>query len=291
MLTQQDIYAASSENRSPMLSKDNYVSWSSRLLRYAKSKPNGKFLVNSIKNGSYTDDELTKKEVKKMKADDQAIQTILTGLPKDVYAVVDRCDTAHEIWLRVEQMMKGIANQNENQTKNGNVVAARARGNGNGSNNNQIRCYNYRGLGIQLQAKEFDLMVVAGDIDEIEEVNANCILMANLQNASTSSTRTDKAPIYDSDGSPKGKSKASPRQPKHVPNSKKMLHLLHMDLCGLMRLESINGKRQPSVAPSPAPTSSAPQVLQTPTTSSTIADTALTLTNSSSQAIDIPNTS
>ncbi|GJT64484.1 hypothetical protein Tco_1015964 [Tanacetum coccineum] len=32
------------------------------------------------------------------------------------------------------------------------------------------------------------LIAVAGDIDEIEEDNANCILMANLQQASTSST-------------------------------------------------------------------------------------------------------
>ncbi|GJR41745.1 hypothetical protein Tco_1309848 [Tanacetum coccineum] len=56
-------------------------------------------------------------------------------------------------------------------------------------------------VGIQLQAEEFDLMVVAVDIDEIEEVNANCILMANLQQASTSGTQTDKAPVYDSDGS------------------------------------------------------------------------------------------
>nr|GEZ78470.1 hypothetical protein [Tanacetum cinerariifolium] len=41
------------------------------------------------------------------------------------------------------------------------------------------------------------------DLDEIEEVNANCILMANLQQASTSDTQTDKAPVYDSDGSAK----------------------------------------------------------------------------------------
>ncbi|GJW26996.1 hypothetical protein Tco_0040807 [Tanacetum coccineum] len=39
--------------------------------------------------------------------------------------------------------------------------------------------------GIQLQAKEFDLMVAVRDIDKIEEVNANCILMANLQQALT----------------------------------------------------------------------------------------------------------
>ncbi|GJX19541.1 hypothetical protein Tco_0222218 [Tanacetum coccineum] len=44
-------------------------------------------------------------------------------------------------------------------------------------------------------------MAVAADLDEIEEVNANCILMANLQQASTSGTQTDKAPVYDSDGS------------------------------------------------------------------------------------------
>nr|GFA56751.1 hypothetical protein [Tanacetum cinerariifolium] len=40
--------------------------------------------------------------------------------------------------------------------------------------------------GIQLQAEEYDLMVIVADLDEIEEVNANCILMADLQQASTS---------------------------------------------------------------------------------------------------------
>ncbi|GJT01627.1 hypothetical protein Tco_0822796 [Tanacetum coccineum] len=131
MSTQQDIYAAGFENRPPMLNKDNCVPWSSRLLRYAKSKPNGKLLVNSIKNGLYvrqmihepgdpnsippiaestheqTDDELIEKEVKQMEADDQAIQTILMVLPEDIYAVVDSCDTAQKIWLHVKQMMKG----------------------------------------------------------------------------------------------------------------------------------------------------------------------------------------
>ncbi|GJW40661.1 hypothetical protein Tco_0066506 [Tanacetum coccineum] len=96
-----------------------------------RSKPNGKLLVNFILHGPYvrrmiiepgdpdcdvhvaesfheqTDDELTKKEAKHMEADDQAIQTILIGLPEDIYAAVDSCDTAQEIRLRVQQMMKG----------------------------------------------------------------------------------------------------------------------------------------------------------------------------------------
>ncbi|GKB28049.1 hypothetical protein Tco_0867450 [Tanacetum coccineum] len=115
-----------------MLNKENYVPWLSRLLRYAKSRPNGKLIYNSIMNGPYarrmipepgdadrevpvnktlheqTDDELTKKELKQVEADDQAIQTILLGLPEDIYAVVDSCKTAQKIWLRVQQMMKGF---------------------------------------------------------------------------------------------------------------------------------------------------------------------------------------
>nr|GFB99937.1 hypothetical protein [Tanacetum cinerariifolium] len=123
-------------------------------------------------------------------------------------------------------------NGNQNQIGNGNLVATRAEGNTSGQNGNQIRCYNCRGVGhyarnctvrprrrdaaylqtqlliaqkeetgIQLQAEEYDLMAAAADLDEIEEVNANCILMANLQQASTSGTQTDSAPVYDTDGS------------------------------------------------------------------------------------------
>ncbi|GJS36886.1 hypothetical protein Tco_0535268 [Tanacetum coccineum] len=113
MSTQQDIYAAGSKNHPPMLNKGNYVSWSSRLHRYAKSRPNEKLMYNSIINGPYVrrmipelgdanravpvnetfheqiDDELTEKELKQVESDDQAIQTILLGLPEDIYSAVD----------------------------------------------------------------------------------------------------------------------------------------------------------------------------------------------------------
>nr|GFA13705.1 hypothetical protein [Tanacetum cinerariifolium] len=54
-----------------------------------------------------TDDELTENDIKRIDADDQAIQTILLGLPEDVYAAADSCETAKKIWERVRQMMKG----------------------------------------------------------------------------------------------------------------------------------------------------------------------------------------
>nr|GEY64444.1 retrovirus-related Pol polyprotein from transposon TNT 1-94 [Tanacetum cinerariifolium] len=77
-----------SESRPPMLNKENYIPWSSCLLRYAKSRPNGKLIHKSILNGPYvrkiipepsdanrdinitetfhlqTDDELSDKELK-----------------------------------------------------------------------------------------------------------------------------------------------------------------------------------------------------------------------------------
>nr|GEZ94485.1 hypothetical protein [Tanacetum cinerariifolium] len=114
-----------------MLNKDNYVPWSSRIIRYARSRPNGKMIVDSIENGPYVrrmistlgeqdlpvpvpesfneqiDEELTENDIKWIDADDQAIQTILLGLPEDIYAAVDSCETAKEIWERVRQMMKG----------------------------------------------------------------------------------------------------------------------------------------------------------------------------------------
>nr|GEW42743.1 hypothetical protein [Tanacetum cinerariifolium] len=380
MSTQQDIYAAGSESRPPMLNKKNYVPWSSHLLRYAKSRPNGKLIHNSIINSPYvrrmipesgdvnrevtvietfyvqTDDEHNDKKLKQIEADDQAIQTILLGLPEDIYDAVDSCETAQEIWLRVQQMMKGSdigiqekkaklfnewerftsnegesiesyyhlflklmndlkrnkhfpekiatnlkflnnlqpewsrhvtiihqtkdlhtadytqlydflkynqkenymqqpmpnpeditdpttamnmalalmakafklnystptnnnqrissnprnrqivqpGNANQNLNRNSNLVAVRAEENAVGHNGNKIRCYNCRGkeeVGLQLQAEEYDLMAAAADLDEIKEVNANCILMANLQQAMTSGSQTDKALVYDSDGS------------------------------------------------------------------------------------------
>ncbi|GJX93212.1 gag-pol polyprotein [Tanacetum coccineum] len=197
MSTQQDIYVAGSKNHPPMLNKDNYVPWSYRLLRYAKSKPNRKLIYNSIMHGSY-------------------VRRIIPE-PGDPDREVPVAETFHE--QTDEELTE--------KKKSGN-------GNGNGNNRNQIRCYNYRGMGhlarnctvrpkrrdaaslqtqllnaqkeeagIQLQAEEFDLMTAARDLDKIEEVNANCILMANLQQALTSSTQTNKAPVYDSNGSAK----------------------------------------------------------------------------------------
>ncbi|GJR06213.1 hypothetical protein Tco_0529197 [Tanacetum coccineum] len=286
MSTQQDIYVAGSENRPPMLNKENYVPWSPRLLHYRKSKPNGKLIYNYIMNGpcvrrmipepgdldrkvpvaetfhEQIDDELTKKEVKQMEYDDQAIQIILIGHPKDIYVVVDSCETTQEIWLRVQKMMKvsdikiqdkkaKLFNEWErftstdgesiesyynrfskliNDFKRNKHFPEKIASNLKNLNGykaiqnvgNQVVHNAVQNLGVQYVQNQNGLIVVSGianpnenqirngnvvaawaegDLGEIKEVNANCILMANLQQASTSGTHTDNAPVYDSDGS------------------------------------------------------------------------------------------
>ncbi|GKA37004.1 hypothetical protein Tco_0723569 [Tanacetum coccineum] len=71
-----------------------------------------------------------------------------------------------------------VVSEITNRYGNGNLVTTPAEGNGNGINGNQIRCYNCQGM---------------------DHHASNCT--DNLQQASTSGTQSDKAPVYDSDGS------------------------------------------------------------------------------------------
>nr|GEZ16229.1 hypothetical protein [Tanacetum cinerariifolium] len=322
-----------------MLNKENNQTWSSRLLWYVKSRPNGKLIHNSILNGPnvrkmipepgdanyeitvtetfhlQTDDELSNKEIKQIEADDQAIQTILLSLPKDIYAAEKKAKLFNE-WERFNsnegesiesyynrflKLMNDLKrnkhfpekiasnlkflnnlqpewsrhvtiihqtkdlhttdytqlydflkyNQKEvdelkaqRLAKTQNLLALMANSNNpyvfpaphqdqSSFNHNYLQqpipnpeditdpttamnmalaLMQYAGqnaqnqagyndvignqtqlliaqkeeAGIQLQAEEYDLMAAVADLDEIKEVNTNCILMANLQLASTS---------------------------------------------------------------------------------------------------------
>ncbi|GJV18035.1 hypothetical protein Tco_1363358 [Tanacetum coccineum] len=163
MSTQQDIYAAGSENCPPMLNKENYFPWSSRLLRYAKSRPNGKLIYNSIINGPYV-----RRMIPEPGDAARAVpvpETFTSTDEESIKSYYHRFSKLMNDFKRNKHFPEKIAIQNPgaqnvgnqnglivipritNQNGNGNVVSAWAEGNANGNNGNQIMCYNYRGLG------------------------------------------------------------------------------------------------------------------------------------------------
>nr|GEX67593.1 hypothetical protein [Tanacetum cinerariifolium] len=162
------------------------------------------------------------KELKQIEADDQAIQTILLG--QDIYVAVDSYETAQEIWLHVQQMMKGsdigiqekkakmfneweMFPSNEGESieaecresgwiGNGNLVAARAEGNAAGQNGNQIRCYNCRGVGHYARN-----CIVRPRRRHAAYLQIQLLIAQKEEQASISGTQTDSTPVYDTDGS------------------------------------------------------------------------------------------
>ncbi|GKA55545.1 gag-pol polyprotein [Tanacetum coccineum] len=136
--------------------------------------------------------------------------------------------------IQIVENMKGLSvvSETANQYGNGNVETTPAEGNGNGIDGNPIRCYNCRGeghyasnctvkprkqdaaylhqqlqiaqeeeAGIQSTQEEFEFMAVVDAYKETERVKVNCTSEDTLQQASTSGTQSDNAPVYDSDGS------------------------------------------------------------------------------------------
>nr|GFB17238.1 hypothetical protein [Tanacetum cinerariifolium] len=89
--------------------------------------------------------------------------------------------------------VRNVGNQNgqidgQNQIGNSNLVAVYAEGNAAWHNGNQIRCYNYRGVGHF--ARDCTVRPRRRDAAYLQ-----------IQQASSSGTQTDSAPVYDSDGS------------------------------------------------------------------------------------------
>nr|GEX88732.1 retrovirus-related Pol polyprotein from transposon TNT 1-94 [Tanacetum cinerariifolium] len=84
-----NIMAAGSRDRPPMLGPGRYPQWHSRFLRYVDTRPNGEALRKCI---------LSEKE---------AIHMILTGIGDDIYSTVDACQTAKEMWEVIEMLQQG----------------------------------------------------------------------------------------------------------------------------------------------------------------------------------------
>nr|GEX48179.1 hypothetical protein [Tanacetum cinerariifolium] len=125
-----NIMAAGSRDRPPMLATGRYPQWRSRFLRYIDTRPNGDALRKCIFRGPYkptsvlvqavatTDDSpaihehttvetpmnMSPENKAYFQAEKEAIHLILTGIGDEIYSTVDACQIAQEIWKAIETL-------------------------------------------------------------------------------------------------------------------------------------------------------------------------------------------
>nr|GFA11187.1 hypothetical protein [Tanacetum cinerariifolium] len=104
-----NIMAAGSRDRPPMLAPGRYPQWHSRFLRYVDTRPNGEALRKCILSGPY---KRTTVLVHDVEATDnsstkEAIHLILIGIGDDIYSTVDACQIAQEMWEAIERLQQG----------------------------------------------------------------------------------------------------------------------------------------------------------------------------------------
>ncbi|GJS07869.1 hypothetical protein Tco_0364665 [Tanacetum coccineum] len=127
-----DIQAAGSDTRPPMLDRTDYESWSQRIRLYCRGKENGVYILQSIDQGPFqlgvtrdtlgttpeggvllgperarTYDDLNDNEKKRFDADVRATNIVLQGLPKDIYKLINHNIEAKAIWDNVKMLLAG----------------------------------------------------------------------------------------------------------------------------------------------------------------------------------------
>ncbi|GKA21813.1 hypothetical protein Tco_0707775 [Tanacetum coccineum] len=111
------------DNRLPMLDKDLYDSWKSRMELYMQNREHGKMILESVEHGpliwptikengvtrtkKYA--ELSATEKIQADCDMKATNIILQGLPSDIYSLVNDHIVAKDLWENVQILMQGTS--------------------------------------------------------------------------------------------------------------------------------------------------------------------------------------
>nr|GEY27337.1 copia protein [Tanacetum cinerariifolium] len=128
-----NIMAARSRDRLPMLATGRYAQWRSRFLRYIDTRPNGDALRKCILDGPYiptivvvlavpttknspavpehttveTPQTMSPENKAHFESEKEAIHMILTGIGDEIYLTVDACKTAQEMWEAIKRLQQG----------------------------------------------------------------------------------------------------------------------------------------------------------------------------------------
>ncbi|GKA45382.1 hypothetical protein Tco_0738178 [Tanacetum coccineum] len=126
-----DIQAAGSDTRPPMLDRTDYESWSQRsIATVGEGKMDCKFFLPR------TYEDLSDTEKKRYDADVRATNIVLQGLPKDIYKLINHNIEAKAIWDNVKMLLAA-----------GNGGAQNRAGNANAGQGKPVKCYNFNRVG------------------------------------------------------------------------------------------------------------------------------------------------
>ncbi|GJT57660.1 hypothetical protein Tco_0992714 [Tanacetum coccineum] len=117
------VILSGADNQPPMLEKDMYDSWKSRMELYMMNKQHGRMILESFENGpliwpmieengvtkprKYS--ELSAMDAIQADCDVKATNIILQGLPPEVYALVSNHQIAKDLWEIIQLLMQGTS--------------------------------------------------------------------------------------------------------------------------------------------------------------------------------------
>ncbi|GJY32040.1 hypothetical protein Tco_0415535 [Tanacetum coccineum] len=121
------IILSGADNRPPMLDKDLYDSWKSRMELYMQNREHGRMILESVENGpliwptveengvirtnKYA--ELSAAEKIQADYDMKATNIILQGLLADIYSLMNHHRVAKDLWEKVQLLMQGTSLTNQ----------------------------------------------------------------------------------------------------------------------------------------------------------------------------------
>nr|GEU76572.1 hypothetical protein [Tanacetum cinerariifolium] len=111
------------DNRPPMLEKDMYDSWKSRMELYMLNRQHGRMILESVEHGpllwpTIEEDgvtrlkkysELSTAEAIQADCDVKVTNIILQALPPKIYAMVSTYKVAKDLWERIQMLMQGTS--------------------------------------------------------------------------------------------------------------------------------------------------------------------------------------
>nr|GFC35913.1 hypothetical protein [Tanacetum cinerariifolium] len=126
----RDVITVGSTMRIPLLYRGEYSQWRERFMNYLKEQTDGKAMINSIQNGDQPFPViaqvslagsvqsapptlkdlkfLTAEEKKTRKIDCLARSLLIQGIPNDIYSLIDRNESAKDLWDAIERPMRGF---------------------------------------------------------------------------------------------------------------------------------------------------------------------------------------